>query len=80
MKGKRSRIAGCLGSDALPMQLTGLMEAVKATLIRESQAPSTVVGGWLSNQPAAAASSSLVPSLKHTHIHTHTHNTVSLPR
>ena len=52
-------------------QLAGLMEALGSTLIRGSQAPSTLVGGRLSNQPAGVASSSFFK--------THTH-TASLPR
>ena len=50
-------------------QLAGLMEALRSTLIRGSQAPSILVGGRLSNQPAVVASSSFFK----THTHTHTH-------
>ena len=58
-------------------QLAGLMEASRPTLIRGSQAPSILVGGRLSSQPAAVASSSLFKThtraRAHTHTHTHTH-------
>ena len=49
-------------------QLAGLMEALRSILIRGSQAPSILVGGRLSNQPAVVASSSFFK----THTHTHT--------
>ena len=54
-------------------QLAGLMEASRPTLIRGSQAPSILVGGRLSSQPAAVASSSLFKTHTCTHTHTHTH-------
>ena len=58
-------------------QLAGHMEASRPTLIRGSQAPSILVGGRLSSQPAAVASSSLFKThtraRAHTHTHTHTH-------
>ena len=53
-------------------QLAGLMEALRSTLIRGSQAPSILVGGRLSNQPAVVASSSFFKTHTHTHTHTHT--------
>lgn len=37
---------------SLLIQLTGTNGSIKPTLISDSQAPSTLVGGWLSNQPA----------------------------
>ena len=79
--GAHERLVGCLGSDALLVQLTGLMEA-KPTLISESQAPSALAGGWLSNQPTVGASTSC-KTYRHTpvqsrqcaraHTNTHTH-------
>lgn len=73
--GAHERLVGCLGSDALLVQLTGLMEA-KPTLISESQAPSALAGGWLSNQPTVGASTSY-KTYRHTPVQsrqcTHTH-------